>query len=121
MNMRRAMRINRVLMRYATAHLMDREEFLSPAESFLRGVSLLEMAEATEKVTNAQGIGIEKDGETFTSIFWKCDPRAVAAIYCLLWFDAEQPGQPEPIMVGNRCALFSVEVPWPERGEVEDG
>jgi len=125
-NMRRAMQINRHLCAYATAHLMDREERIGPAETFLRGVSLLDMAEATEKVTRFEGIRIERpDGSCTYRIATKCGPRIVAAIYALLWFDAEAPGRPEPIIVGNRCALFSVVVPWPptdaERVEVDDG
>jgi len=117
------MRINRALMSYAIAHLMDREEFIGPAETFLRGVSLLDMADATEKVASFEGIRIEKpDGGYTYRIVSRCDPRIVAAIYALLWFDAEAPGRPEPIIVGNRCALFSVVVPWPptdaERVEV---
>lgn len=115
MNMHRAMKINRALVSYATAHLMDCGDYLPAAEAFLRGVSLLEMAEATDKIARFKGVQIERqDGSVTYPIPTKCDPRAVAAIYALLWWDAEEPGQPEPILVGNRCALFSVAVPWPE-------
>jgi len=115
MNMRQAMRINRALCSYATAYLMDCDEHIEGAEATLRGLSLLDMAEATDKVTRFQGIRIENpDGSCTYRIATKCDPRIVAAIYTLLWFDAEQPGQPEPIIVGNRCALFSISVPWPD-------
>lgn len=121
MNMRHAMRINRALVSYAVAHLMDCSDYISDAETFLRGVSLLDMAAATELVSNARGVGISnEDGSTSMIFFTKCDPRIVAAIYAMLHFPAEKPGQPEPILVGYRCALFSIVVPWPPRPGEED-